>query len=779
MRAAERQPSPRDFDAVIFDMDGVVTQTASVHSTAWKRMFDEYFAVRARRLGEPFVEFTHASDYLQHVDGRARYQGVANVLIARGIKLAFGSPSDAPSAETICGLGNRKNEIFNQLVESEGIAVYASTVRLLVALRGHGIRLALATSSRNSAMVLERTQTAEFFAAVVDGLEAERLGLKGKPEPDIFTTACARLGVPCDRAIVVEDAMSGVAAGAKGGFALTLGVARENNAAELLAQGADAVVTDLAEIDFDELNQLIQEKRASILLPYSPGQRNYPVRKKPLLSFWQLWNMSFGYIGIQFGFALQNSNLSRIFETLGAKQDSIPALWIAAPVSGLIAQPIIGYLSDRTWNRFGRRKPYFLAGAILASLSLLILPNSPALWVAAGMLWILDASINITMEPMRAFVGDMLSDEQRTQGFAVQTFFIGVASIVGSLLPWILTNLLHVSNTAPAGLIPLSVRWAFYSGGIIYISAVLWSIFSTQEYSPEDFEAYNAPSSAAAAKETGTLTLDTAKYYTSGIILMIVGLILTLGVSHFAWDKALYILSIGIGVYGALQLLAARLFASGQQRGLVEIVYDLNNMPKTMRQLAVAAVFTWFAMFAWFIYCTPAITSFHFGTSDPLTKAYNDGADWVGVLNSVYNGVAALVAFLLPVIARKTSRVATHAMCLVIGGLGLISLRWFVNPHWLVISMAGLGIGWAGLLTLPYAILSSVVPYRKMGVYMGMFNFFVVIPQIVAAAVLGLLVRTVFHGQAIDALVLGGISMLVAAGLMLRVRDQSRPNGSL
>ena len=236
-----------------------------------------------------------------------------------------------------------------------------------------------------------------------------------------------------------------------------------------------------------------------------------PLKKKPRLSFWQLWNMSFGYVGIQFGFALQNSNLSRIFETLGAKQDDIPALWIAAPLSGLIVQPIIGYMSDRTWNRFGRRKPYFLTGAILASLALLVLPNSPTLWVAAGMLWMLDASINITMEPMRAFVGDMLTDEQRTQGFAVQTFFIGAASIVGSLLPWILTNLLQVSNTAEAGVIPPSVRWAFYSGGIIYISTVLWTIFSTREYSPKEFEEYNAEASGAAAKEGDALTLETGK----------------------------------------------------------------------------------------------------------------------------------------------------------------------------------------------------------------------------------------------------------------------------
>ncbi len=494
--------------------------------------------------------------------------------------------------------------------------------------------------------------------------------------------------------------------------------------------------------------------------------------QKPRLSFWQLWNMSFGYVGIQFGFALQNSNLSRIFETLGAKQDDIPALWIAAPLSGLIVQPIIGYLSDRTWNGLGRRKPYFLAGAILASLALLILPNSPTLWVAAGMLWMLDASINITMEPMRAFVGDMLSDEQRTQGFAVQTFFIGAASIVGSLLPWILTNLFRVPNTAAEGLIPPSVRWAFYSGGLIYIAAVLWTIFSTKEYPPEEFEAYNARESDTAAQEGDALVLDQGKYHASGIVLIIVGLVLTFAVKHFAWDRALYILSIGLGVYGALQLLSARLFAAGMKRGLVEIMYDLNNMPRTMRQLAVVTMFTWFAMFAWFIYCTSAITSFHFGTSDPLTKAYNDGADWVGVLNSVYNGVAALVAFILPVIARKTSRGTTHIICLIIGGLGLMSLRWFTDPHWLVVSMAGLGIAWAGLLTMPYAILSSVVPHRKMGVYMGMFNFFLVIPQILAAATMGLMLRHWFGGHAINMLVLGGVSMLVAAALMLRVKDE-------
>ena len=499
-------------------------------------------------------------------------------------------------------------------------------------------------------------------------------------------------------------------------------------------------------------------------------------RSKPLLSFWQLWNMSFGYIGIQFGFALQNSNLSRIFETLGASQDKIPALWIAAPLSGLIVQPIIGYMSDRTWNRLGRRKPYFLSGAILASMALLILPNSPALWVAAGMLWMLDGSINITMEPMRAFVGDMLPDEQRTKGFAMQTFFIGAASIVGSSLPYILTNWLNISNTAPAGQIPPSVKWAFYTGGLIYISAVLWTIFSTKEYPPEDMEAFSAHETDAAAKEGDELRLDTAKYNTSGMILLVAGLALTFLVYNFGWVKDLYIASFGIAIYGILQLLTAWLFSTGMKSGLVEIMYDLNNMPKTMRQLAIVTVFTWFAMFAWFIYCTSAVTSFHFGTSDTTSKIYNDGADWVGVLNSWYNGVAAVAAFILPVIAKKTSRVTTHVICLFIGGLGLISLRLITDPHMLRLSMIGLGIAWAGLLTMPYAILSSIVPHRKMGVYMGMFNFFIVIPQIIAAATMGLILKNWCGGQTINMMVLGGASMIVAGVLMMFVKDSGRAN---
>lgn len=494
--------------------------------------------------------------------------------------------------------------------------------------------------------------------------------------------------------------------------------------------------------------------------------------QKPRLGFWQLWNMSFGYVGIQFGFALQNANVSRIFETLGARVEEIPILWIAGPVTGLVVQPVVGYLSDKTWNRLGRRKPYFLVGAILASLALLVMPNSPTLWFAAGMLWIMDASINITMEPMRAFVGDMLPDDQRTTGFAVQTFFIGASSVIGSLMPYLLTNWFHVANTAPEGQVPDSVKWSFCLGGIVYLLTVLWTVVRVKEYSPEQQRAFHGEAEQPETTNLDALTLNAGRYTLSGCALVAGGLLLSLLVRQLGWDRGLYILSFGASAYGVLQLVAVQRYRAGKKHGLVELIHDFNNMPGPMRQLALAQMATWFALFAFFIYSTAAVASHHFGSPDPRSALYNEGANWVGVLMSVYNGVAALVAFALPVLARRTSRVVTHVVCLVIGGLGLGSMYFFKDPQWLLVSMVGLGVAWASLLTMPYAILSSVVPYRKIGVYMGMFNFFIVIPQIIAAAVLGLLVRTVFDGHAINALLLGGASMILAAVLMLRVKDE-------
>jgi maltose/moltooligosaccharide transporter len=498
------------------------------------------------------------------------------------------------------------------------------------------------------------------------------------------------------------------------------------------------------------------------------------MRKKPQLDFWQLWNMSFGYVGIQFGFALQNANVSRIFETLGAKVENIPILWIAAPVSGLLIQPIIGHMSDKTWNRLGRRKPYFLIGAALSSLALLVMPNSPALWVAAGMLWIMDASINVTMQPFRAFIGDMLPDEQRTQGFAVQTFFIGASSVIASILPYLFTKWLHIANTAPEGQIPPSVKSSFYIGGIAFLLTVLWTVFRVKEYSPDEQEQFNARDGAGAPGEQSEAKLNTTACYTQGAVLLVLGVVFTYLVKVLNWYQGLYILSFGIAIYGVLQLAAAKRSAMGKTGGMVEIIGDLRNMPSTMKQLALVTMLTWFAMFSMFIYSTSAVTSFHFGSVDPKSELYNNGANWVGVLMAVYNGVAALVAFLLPVLARKTSRVATHVVCLIIGGAGLMSIYAFRNPNLLLISMTAVGIAWASLLTMPYAILSSAVSHRKMGVYMGMFNLFVVIPQILAAAVLGLLVRTVFHGHAIFAIVLGGAAMVLSGLLMAFVKDNVR-----
>jgi maltose/moltooligosaccharide transporter len=495
------------------------------------------------------------------------------------------------------------------------------------------------------------------------------------------------------------------------------------------------------------------------------------MRKQPTLNFWQLWNMSFGYVGIQFGFALQNANISRIFETLGAKVENIPILWIAAPVSGLLLQPVIGHMSDKTWSGLGRRKPYFLVGAIMSSLALLLMPNSPTLWVAAGMLWIMDASINVTMQPFRAFIGDMLPDEQRTQGFAVQTFFIGTSSVVASMAPYLFTKWLHIANTAPPGQVPPSVKWSFYIGGIAFLLTVLWTIIKVREYSPEEQEQFNMSDTNISAGVAQEVRLNARLCYTQGMVLLVVGVAFTFLVKCFAWYQGLYILSFGLAVYGMLQLVAGRRSSKNKSDGLVEIIDDLQNMPKTMRQLALVTMLTWFAMFSMFIYSTPAVTSFHFGSTSVTSDVYNNGANWVGVLMAVYNGVAAIVAFLLPVLARKTGRVATHVVCLIIGGLGLMSVYVFRNPNMLLISMTAVGIAWASLLTMPYAILSSAVPHKKMGVYMGIFNLFVVIPQILASAILGLLVRTIFHGQAIYAIVLGGASMVLSGLLMAFVKD--------
>ncbi len=429
---------------------------------------------------------------------------------------------------------------------------------------------------------------------------------------------------------------------------------------------------------------------------------------KQTLSFAQIINMSFGFFGIQFGFALQNANVSRIFQTLGAEIDKIGILWIAAPITGLLVQPVIGYLSDRTWHpRWGRRRPFFFIGAVLSALALFLMPQSSVLWMAATLLWVLDASINISMEPFRAFVGDKLPSSQRTTGFATQTFFIGLGAVIASLLPYIFTNYLNISNTAPAGVISDSVRYSFYIGAVVFLASVLWTVFTTKEFPPENIETW--------AQE---------KLKTKGLF-----------------------------------------------HGISEITTGIFKMPATMLQLAVVQFFTWLAFFAMWIYTTSGIAQNTFGTTDTTSKVFQDAGDWVGVMFMVYNGISAITAFLLPMLAKKIGRKYTHMICLIIGGIGLISMLFIKTKMMLLLPMVGVGLAWSSTLTMPYAILAGALPAQKMGFYMGVFNFFIVIPQILAAAILGFFVKTMFNEEGIYALVIGGVSMIIAGVLNVIVKD--------
>jgi len=578
---------------------------------------------------------------------------------------------------------------------------------------------------------------------------------------------------------------------------------------------------------------------------------------KPKLSFWQIWNMSFGFFGIQFGFALQNANVSRIFETLGADKHAIPLLWIAAPLTGLIVQPIVGYFSDRTWGRLGRRRPYFLGGAVCASLALIGMPNSGYLWIAAGMLWIMDASINVSMEPFRAFVGDMLPSEQRTRGFAMQSFFIGGGSVIASALPYMLTNWFGVSNVAAEGVIPDSVKWSFYLGAAVFFLAVLWTVIKSKEYSPEELAAQEGAKSvedessirARVEGEAAALDIRLKKKALHGPIFLILGIILSAAVYFVGWEQELYIVTGGFCALGLLLLLSVVLQKKGaDSNGLVVVMDDLYAMPKTMKQLAAVQFFSWFALFSMWIYSTAAVTSHLYdmrldlaevatleqtvtaieakgidpewesayngvirdledyraeielgaedvvgtmrtvnffisygelgGLSEPIKERltvirqeYNTGADWVGIAFAVYNGFAALIAFALPVFARWTNRKITHAVALLCGAVGLCSVYFLPGPNWILLSMVGVGIAWASILSMPYAILSGALPAKKMGLYMGIFNFFIVLPQMLAATILGLLVTHLFGGQTVLALVLGGATWVIAAILTMFVDD--------
>ncbi len=495
---------------------------------------------------------------------------------------------------------------------------------------------------------------------------------------------------------------------------------------------------------------------------------------KPRLSIAQIINMSVGFFGIQFAFGLQNANVSRIFQTLGAKIEEIPILWIAAPLTGLIVQPIIGHMSDKTWiGKLGRRRPYFLVGAIFASLALLVFPGVEALWMAAVMLWLLDASINISMEPFRAFVGDLLPDAQRTTGFAMQSFFIGIGAVISSLLPYILTSL-GIANEAAEGLIPDSVKYSFIIGAAVYMLAISYTVITTREYSPEELKSFGEETAESHGIEIKT---SAKTFLNRGLLWLIIGVALSGLLYYYNLDrtekleKELYVLTGGLAVFGLFQLFAYVFQNNNTPNGFVEVMDDLNYLPDTMKKLAVVQFFSWFALFAMWIYTTPALAQHIAGTTDATSDAYNSIGNWVGVLFAFYNGFSALFAIILPGLAKRFSRPGAHMISLIAGGLGLISFYFFKNENMLIISMAGIGLAWSSILAMPYSMLTQALPAHKMGVYMGIFNFFIVIPQILAATLLGIFTKHIFGGEAIYTIVLGGVSMIIAALLTRRIKE--------
>lgn len=504
---------------------------------------------------------------------------------------------------------------------------------------------------------------------------------------------------------------------------------------------------------------------------HSPGARrpdNALRPAKPALTFVQIWNMCFGFLGLQFAFALQNANVSRIFQSLGADLDQIPIMWIAAPLTGLVVQPVIGYFSDRTWTRFGRRKPYFAIGAILAASALWLMPRAPTLWAAAALLWVLDASINVSMEPFRAFVSDQLAPLQRPLGYAMQGFFIGIGAVVASALPWIMAQFGFSNSGAAANgqaMIPSTVHHAFDAGAVVLLLAVFWTVLRTREYSPDDLQGFSDANPTEAVAQQGALDISGRRRG----ILWSLGALLGAGIIWgFALDRQMYLICAGAVLWGLALLTHEFTQGSGAFGTLMR---DLEAMPDTMRRLAPVQFFSWLGLFAMWIYTTAAVAQVHFGSSDPRSVAFNQGANWVGVLFATYNGCAAVAAVFIPILVKRVGLRFSHLINLWIGGAALLSFLIIRNPYWLVAPMAGVGIAWASIVSLPYVLLSDSLPAKKMGLYMGIFNFFIVIPQLVAATLLGLLLKWAFGGAPIYALAIGGVSFLISGALVLRVAE--------
>ncbi len=477
---------------------------------------------------------------------------------------------------------------------------------------------------------------------------------------------------------------------------------------------------------------------------------------KPRQSFWGLWNISFGFLGIQFAFGLQNGNVSRIFQSLGSEVDSLAFLWMAGPVTGLLVQPLIGHFSDHHWSKWGRRRPFFFAGAILAALALFGFPHAQNLVIAAIFLWLLDASLNISMEPFRAFVGDMTRPDQRAAGYSVQTILIGIGAVLGSLAPKAFTWL-GVSNTAPKGEIPDSVSYALYLGAFAILAAVSWTMLRVREYSPAEMATYNGQDDISEENTAATLIPR------QGLIWTAIGGLMIAAIYHYGLDKQLYVLGGGFVLFGLLQLLNQ---IGGAGNAVRQILSDLFQMPKPMQKLAVVQFFSWIGLFIMWIYTTPVVTQYAFGSTDTASKAYNDGADWVGIMFAVYNGVSALAAFALPALVKRYGAGGTHAICLVIGALSYASLLVIRDQWLLLLPMIGVGIVWASILSMPYVMLADNLPQNKLGIYMGIFNFFIVLPQLLIATIMGAVINQFFPNDPIWTMLCAALTMLAAALFM-------------
>lgn len=491
---------------------------------------------------------------------------------------------------------------------------------------------------------------------------------------------------------------------------------------------------------------------------------------KPDMSLRQICNMSVGFFGLQFAFGLQAGDMSRIFQTLGAQMQQLPFLWVAAPLTGLIVQPLIGYASDHTWGRFGRRRPYFLIGAVLSTAALLVMPQSSTLLAAAVMLWMMDVSFNVSMEPFRAFVADQLSIKQRPLGFSLQSLFIGVGGAIASALPWLLTKF-GVSNVASAGNIPATVHFSFYIGGAALLCAVLWTVFTSREYPPDQLRSFK--------DSLPIQNVDVSRAWVLGVFLLTIGMGGVSVIWIYSLSDQLYLLAGGLTIAGTLLLWLSQTRSRNVVR---EVMADLYGMPVAMRRLAWVQFFSWFAMFAMWIYTVPAVAATQFGSLNPLSAGYNEGANWAGVLLGAYYGFAVLAAMLIAPMVRAIGLRWCHFFNLAVAAIGLFSFLWIQNPHWLLLSMVGIGFGWASILSIPYTLLSDSLPAEKMGVYMGIFNFFIVIPQILAASSLGVILKLFFRNQPVFGLVLGGVSLLMAALCTLRVAEaqgEPRKGGEL